>query len=249
MLVVDDEDDIRLLVRLTLERDGHDVSEAPDGKAALAAVAEQHPDLVVLDLMMPDIDGWEVLRELKQADDRMLVETPVVLLTALGSPMDQIKGSIEGAVRYLTKPIDLDQLSAAARDALAQPEPPQRRRAQQRALESLARIEADREGRPSPTDAPRPRLLGLEHERRPQRDRTAAIEATATARLDDLTDKQRALLDAVRTAPTVLAASEELGMSRSNIYASLRRISRRLGIGSVPALLELIRSGRLLPQP
>ncbi len=248
MLVVDDEDDIRLLVRLTLEREGHDVTEAADGREALSALAERHPDLVVLDVMMPDVDGWTVLERMKHADDPGVVETPVVLLTALGSPMDRIKGGIEGAVRYLTKPIDLDALTEAARDALAQPEPEQRRRAQQHALESLARTEATGVPAPSGSAAPRPRLLGLERDRRPRRPQEPPAPVRAASRVDELTDKQRALLEAVRDAPTVLAASEDLAMSRSNIYASLRRISRRLGVASVAELLDLIRSGRLLPR-
>ncbi|MEY2571743.1 MAG: two-component system, OmpR family, operon response regulator KdpE, partial [Acidimicrobiaceae bacterium] len=61
VLVVDDEDDIRLLVRFTLEHAGHEVIEANDGASALAAAAEQRPDLMVLDVMMPDVDGWTVL--------------------------------------------------------------------------------------------------------------------------------------------------------------------------------------------
>ena len=248
VLVVDDVDDIRLLVRWTLERDGPAVTGAADGGSALVAMAAHHPDLVVLDVMMPDVDGWTVLERMKHADDRVVVETPVVLLTALGSPMDRIKGGIEGAVRYLTKPIDLDALTEAAREALAQPEPQQRRRAQHEALESLARTEAT--GMPAPTSSatPRPRLLGLERDRTPRRESETPAQARAASRVGELTDKQRTLLEAVRDAPTVLAASEQLAMSRSNIYASLRRISRRLGVASVGELLELIRSGRLLPR-
>jgi DNA-binding CsgD family transcriptional regulator len=69
----------------------------------------------------------------------------------------------------------------------------------------------------------------------------------AAERVSQLTDKQRVLLEAVYAAPTVLEASLRLAMSRSNIYSSLRRISRKLGIATVPELLDLLRSGLLLP--
>ena len=249
VLVVDDEADIRLLVRITLEHAGYEVIEAVDGASALAAVAEQHPDLMLLDVMMPDVDGWTVLETLKAADDRLLVETPVLMLTALGGPLDQIKGAIEGALRYLTKPIDLGELVDAVGESLEGPEPAKRRRAQQQALEMLARIEANGSTTPSFASGPRPRLSGLERERTPTRSARPAAVRVAADRVAQLTDKQRVLLEAVLEAPTVLEASARLAMSRSNIYASLRRISRKLGVASVPELLNLLRAGLLLPGP
>src|SRR5205823_7300385 len=111
--------------------------------------------------MMPEIDGWTVLQDLKGRHGDAMSEIPVILLTALGGPLDRVKGGIEGAVRYLTKPIDLDDLRAAVTDALRDPEPAQRRKAQERALETLARMESDTPMR-SDNGAPRPRLSGLE---------------------------------------------------------------------------------------
>src|SRR5206468_8756070 len=157
ILVVDDEPDIRLLVQLNLERDGHRIVTAGNGTEALAAVQATPPDLILLDVMMPEVDGWTVLEELKSTLGKPFSDIPVILLTALGGPMDRVKGGIEGAVRYLTKPIDLDELRDAVTDALITPEGPQRRKAQGKALEMLARIERN----VSPTaadDAPRPRL-------------------------------------------------------------------------------------------
>src|SRR4051794_33942438 len=105
ILVVDDDADIRLLTRLTLERDGHAVTVAAGGEEAIEAVGDSPPDVVVLDVMMPEVDGYAVLRKLKGAgSDSSAI--PVIMLTALGGPMDRAKGAIEGAVRYLTKPID-----------------------------------------------------------------------------------------------------------------------------------------------
>lgn len=244
ILVVDDEPDIQLLTRLNLERDGHEVVTASDGSEALAAVTDSIPDLIVLDIMMPEVDGWTVLTELKSRHGDAASEIPVILLTALGSPLDRAKGGIEGAVRYLTKPIDLDELREAVVQALDEPEPGQRRRAQERALELLARMESD-----TPTvdgGAPRPRLSGLERGPTPPRPVTPSPVRSAAEHLGTLTDKQRELLEAIQAAPTVMEAAAALKMSRSNIYASLRRISRKLGTRSVRDLLEMVRSGELL---
>ena len=99
ILVVDDEPDIRLLIQMTLERDGHDTVMANDGAEALVAVHDARPDVVVLDVMMPEVDGWTVLKRLKADDDPDISAIPVLMLTALGAPIDQVKGGIEGAVR------------------------------------------------------------------------------------------------------------------------------------------------------
>lgn len=248
ILVVDDEPDIRMFVRFTVEADHHDVVEAGDGQAALDAVTAVQPDLVVLDVLMPELSGWDVLERLKDSADERVRETPVVMLTALSSPIDRARGGIEGAVRYLAKPIGMDELRAAVADSLAgDPEPTQRLRAQRRALEDLARLErGDDDGTAaSVADAPRPRLSGLENAR-PLRTTSEPAPAAPPPGLVDLTDKQRELLEAVRDEPTVLAAAARLGTSRSNVYASLRRIARRLEVPDVSDLLALVRTGRLL---
>ena len=244
ILVVDDEPDIRLLTKVNLERDGHQILTAGNGSEALEAVKESPPDLILLDVMMPDVDGWTVLEQLKSQLGKPFSDIPVILLTALGGPLDRVKGGIEGAVRFLTKPMDLDELRTAVTEALETPEGPQRRKAQQQALEMLARIE--RNVSPTATDnAPRPRLSGLE--RGPELARASQPSAgqQAAANLDQLTGKQRELLEAVRRAPTVMEAASTLQMSRSNVYSSLRRISRKLGTRSVRELLHLVRHGDL----
>jgi CheY-like chemotaxis protein/DNA-binding CsgD family transcriptional regulator len=242
ILVVDDEPDVRLLTKLNLERDGHTVVTAADGDEALDAVRVAPPDLIVLDVLMPKVDGWAVLEQLKSALGNPIKEIPVIVVTALGAPMDRVKGGIEGAVQYLTKPMDLEVLRSAVSDALAEPELPQRRKAQHHALEMLARIE--RNVAPTEVDAaPRPRLSALEHEREPVRTDPDASVKIGEDRLALLTDKQRNLLKVVAAAPTVIEAAAELGMSRSNVYASLRRINRKLGTRSVTDLLSVVRSG------
>jgi CheY-like chemotaxis protein len=248
ILVVDDEPDIRLLVRFTLGLDGHEVVEARDGSEALEVVARHRPDLIVLDVMMPEVSGWDALTRLKSDDDERVRHIPIVMLTALSSPLDRARGGIEGAVRYLAKPIAPDDLRSTVTEALGgEPEPAQRRRAQQAALESLARIES---GAPpgAPTaagSAPRTRLSGLETRR------TVGAPAATPVRdlaplVATLTPKQRALLEGVRTSPTVIEAAAAMGMSRSNVYASLRRIARRLEVDSVTELIELVRTGHVV---
>ena len=109
VLVVDDEADIRELVRLNLELEGHDVELAADGASALAAFAADglRPDLVLLDVMMPKVDGWEVLRQLKADPAPDVAATPIVLLTARAGELDRIRGCIEGALSYLTQPFNV----------------------------------------------------------------------------------------------------------------------------------------------
>jgi CheY-like chemotaxis protein/DNA-binding CsgD family transcriptional regulator len=247
ILVVDDEPDIRLLTQINLERDGHRIVTAGNGAEALTAVQEALPDLILLDVMMPEVDGWAVLDQLKAQLGKPFSDIPVILLTALGGPLDRVKGGIEGAVRYLTKPIDLDELRNAVTDALNEPEGAQRRKAQGKALEMLARIERN----VSPTDAddtPRPRLSGLERGPEPPRPSLPTPGQLAAANLGHLTVKQRELLDTVWRAPTVMEAAATLNMSRSNVYSSLRRISRKLGTKSVRDLLHLVRHGDLLTE-
>jgi CheY-like chemotaxis protein len=234
-----------MFVRFTVAADRHDVVEAGDGRAALEAVAVHDPDLIVLDVLMPDLSGWDVLERLKADAEERVRQIPVVMLTALSSPMDRARGGIEGAVRYLAKPIGPDELRDAVADSLAgDPEPTQRRRAQHRALEQLARMERGDEAEAA-TARRSPRFSGLENPRPVERGNETEPDLVLPA-LDGLTDKQRALLLAVHSSPTVLAAAASIGTSRSNVYASLRRIARRLEIRSVEQLLFHLRTGRLL---
>ena len=244
ILVVDDEPDIRQLVKFTLGLDGHEVVEAQDGGEALDVVARHRPDLIVLDVMMPEVSGWDALTRLKADGDARVRHIPVVMLTALSSAMDRARGGIEGAVRYLAKPIAPDDLRSTVTEALTGDEASQRRRAQQEALESIARMESG-DAAPAPDPAPRTRLSALETPRltpRPVTPTPRDLRPLVAA----LTPKQRALLDGVRRAPTVIEAAAELGTSRSNVYASLRRIARRLEVESVSELIELVRAGQVV---
>lgn len=117
VLVVDDEEDLRLVVRMVLEAVGHDVDEAVDGRAALDRLDADQPDLVVLDLRMPEVDGWEVLRRL-QADGR-LERLPVLVLSAHIVPEVRTQVIALGARGYLAKPFSSAELLAAIDDLLA----------------------------------------------------------------------------------------------------------------------------------
>lgn len=241
VLVVDDEPDISMLVRVTLEGDGHDVSVAGDGETALDMVDEGAFDAVILDVTMPGMDGFEVLTALKSDPEPSVSSIPVIMLTARTGEMDKIKGGIEGAVFYLTKPFSGSDLRAHLGRALVDgSEPEQRRKAQRAALEQLARLER---GAQEAEDAARarPRLSKLG--RPPVPTPAAAAPAVDPEAVEALSDKQRQLLASVRDTPTVQEAAERLGVSRSNVYASLRRIARRLGVPSVPELVSLARRG------
>ncbi len=241
ILVVEDEPDIRELIRLNLELDGFDVVTAADGEEGLDKAAGARPDAIILDVMMPGLDGWEVLGRLK-ANDATLAEVPVVMLTARTGDLDRVRGGIEGAVRYLTKPFNPSELRETIADVLAgAPEPVQRRRAQQDALSQLARLEG---GTSEPAvAAPRPRLSRLDGA--PVSRTRPATPAVAPGQLQTLSAKQRQLIAAVAESPTVIEAADRLEVSRSNVYASLRRIARKLGIASVTDLVNLARTGGL----
>ena len=108
ILVVDDDAKIVRLVRTYLERDGFTVTTAADGRAALDAIGRRRPALVVLDLMLPEVDGRAVIRALR--DDPQHVNVPILILSARGSLLDRITGLEDGADDYLPKPFSPAEL-------------------------------------------------------------------------------------------------------------------------------------------
>ncbi|HSK24719.1 MAG TPA: response regulator [Egicoccus sp.] len=127
VLVVDDEEDVVVLCRVNLEFEGYEVIEAADGEDAMVKVREHRPDAVLLDVMLPRLDGWQVLAAIKADPD--LHDTPVVLLTARMLDDDQIRGWSAGAADYITKPFSPLTLSQVLQDVLATtPEDEERRR-------------------------------------------------------------------------------------------------------------------------
>jgi DNA-binding response OmpR family regulator len=113
VLVVEDEAEIAALLRSYLERDGYRVLTAADGEAALRQIEDDVPDLVVLDIMLPRLDGWEVLRRL-----RTLATVPVIMLTARDQEEDKVRGLELGADDYVTKPFSPREVAARVRAVL-----------------------------------------------------------------------------------------------------------------------------------
>jgi len=117
ILVVDDEPAIRLLCRVNLQADGFAVKEAPDGAAALEIARDWHPELVLLDVMMPGEDGFAVAERIR--DDPDLTGTRVMFLTARADIGDNDRARGTGAVGHVTKPFNPSSLGLEVRSALA----------------------------------------------------------------------------------------------------------------------------------
>lgn len=113
ILVADDEANIRELARMYLEKDGYQVDVVTDGRQALAQIKQSPPDLLVLDLMMPEMDGWEVCRRVRAEGN-----LPILMLTARDDDIDKIVGLEMGADDYLTKPFNPRELVARVRAIL-----------------------------------------------------------------------------------------------------------------------------------
>ena len=107
ILVADDEEDIRGLVRTLLEKTGATVHEAADGREALREFHDWRPDLVLLDISMPELDGWHVLERIRDLSD-----VPVLMLTACGDELERVRGLQSGADDYVVKPFGRQELVA-----------------------------------------------------------------------------------------------------------------------------------------
>jgi DNA-binding response OmpR family regulator len=109
VLVIDDEAPIRLLCRVNLEAEGMSVLEAADGPSGLDVARREHPDVILLDVMMPGLDGWRVAEEL--LEDESTQEIPIVFLTARAEFRDRARGLDIGGVDYITKPFNPVELA------------------------------------------------------------------------------------------------------------------------------------------
>jgi DNA-binding response OmpR family regulator len=116
VLIIDDEAPIRLLCRVNLEAEGMDVLEAADGVTGLDLARTEHPDVVLLDVMMPGLDGWAVAQEL--IDDVETDVIPIVFLTARAEFRDRARGLDIGGVDYITKPFNPVELAPLVRRLL-----------------------------------------------------------------------------------------------------------------------------------
>lgn len=113
ILVVDDDLNICELLRLYLEKEGYEVVIANDGSAAVTVFREENPSLVLLDIMLPKLDGWQVCREI-----RKFSETPIIMLTAKGEVFDRVLGLELGADDYVVKPFDTKEIVARIKAVL-----------------------------------------------------------------------------------------------------------------------------------
>jgi DNA-binding response OmpR family regulator len=104
ILVVDDDPTILRLLQINLEMEGHEVLTAEDGHAALATLRQEAPEVVLLDVMMPGLDGWQVCEQIRA--DATIAATPVVFLSARAQDSDRDRGTEAGADAYVTKPFD-----------------------------------------------------------------------------------------------------------------------------------------------
>lgn len=116
VMVIEDDEDIALSIRLVLTRSGFDVTSAADGRQGLRAFHAVRPDLVVLDIGLPGLDGWTVLERIRDLSD-----VPVLILTALGQESDKVRGLHGGADDYLTKPFGNAELAARVQALLRRP--------------------------------------------------------------------------------------------------------------------------------
>lgn len=116
VLIVDDETAIRLICRLNLRSAGFETLEASDGVSAIALARAERPDLILLDIMLPELDGWHVAEALAADDETR--EIPIVFLSARSESGDQVRGHGTGGVGYITKPFDPLAMTKTVRDVL-----------------------------------------------------------------------------------------------------------------------------------
>jgi DNA-binding response OmpR family regulator len=134
VLVVDDEPDVRLLCRVNLQHAGHEVSEAGDGTLAIELARREQPDAIVLDLMLPQVDGYEVLAALREDDATR--DIPVCVLTAKAQLEDKVRCWQEGASEFMTKPFSPEALTRTL-EALIEMPPEERRERRARTVREL----------------------------------------------------------------------------------------------------------------
>ena len=118
ILIVDDEENICELVRLYIEKEGFDAIIANDGQEAVAKFNKEKPDLILLDIMLPIKDGWQVCREIRKFSDK-----PIIMLTAKGETFDKVLGLELGADDYVTKPFDTKEVVARIKAVLRRTAP------------------------------------------------------------------------------------------------------------------------------
>jgi len=135
VFIIDDDPDIREIVQANLEGAGYAVVEARDGVEGLRMVHEENPDLVILDVLMPEVDGWEVMRRIQR--DPRKAGLPVIMLTCVSEDAEVLRGLQEGALEYLTKPFQPENVVSSVKTLLDVFDEPALRQA--RRLQLIAR--------------------------------------------------------------------------------------------------------------
>src|SRR4029077_2432689 len=135
VLVIDDEAPIRLLCRVNLEAEGMEGLEAADGPSGLETARRSRPDVILLDVMMPGLDGWQVAEEL--LDDESTSGIPIVFLTARAELRDRARGLDAGGIDYVTKPFNPIDLASLVRDLLGRVERGEREELRREKLSEL----------------------------------------------------------------------------------------------------------------
>jgi DNA-binding response OmpR family regulator len=116
VLVIDDEAPIRLLCRVNLEAEGMEVIDAPDGESGIEKARNEHPDVILLDVMMSRLDGWDVAEVL--VEDELTKEIPIIFLTARAEVRDRARGLDIGGIEYVTKPFNPLELAPLIEELL-----------------------------------------------------------------------------------------------------------------------------------
>lgn len=117
ILIVDDEPNIVLALELLMKKEGYEVHAVDDGERAVQAAKELRPDLIILDIMMPKMDGYEVCQRIRS--DALLKDVSIIMLTAKGREVEREKGLALGADHYITKPFSTRQVVMKVKDILA----------------------------------------------------------------------------------------------------------------------------------
>jgi DNA-binding response OmpR family regulator len=117
ILLVDDEPHIVMALEYLLEEEGYDIAKAHDGESALAKAIEFIPDVIILDVMMPGLDGFSVAKEIRKND--MLAHTSIIFLTAKSTPEDKMTGYDSGGEYYLVKPFDNDDILEKVKEIIS----------------------------------------------------------------------------------------------------------------------------------
>ena len=147
VLIVDDAPNIVLSLEFLMKKEGYEVQSVANGEEAMAAIAEKIPDLILLDVVMPGVDGIEVCRRLKEDPATRLI--PIIIMTALSDREDRIRGVEAGADDFLTKPVDDRELRAriGMRDAGGSDDEDRKERTNQSAFHDVSRQSRGRIGR------------------------------------------------------------------------------------------------------